>query len=117
MLFLSALQASTNKFNYRAPEIFYFTVPLLLACDNIYYILTVIKLLKGLSQENLRQRQSKNVITLFGQCLCFIIEITISITLYAAQIDFPAFQFTSGLHTAAIFLSSPELMRFYFKGG
>ena len=32
--------------------------------------------LLGISQDSLRKRKKKSVITLFGQCLCFFIEIT-----------------------------------------
>ena len=70
----------------------------------------------GISQDSLRKRKKKSVITLFGQFLCFFIEITTSIMFHAVQIDFPPVMITSGFHTAAIILSSPELMRFYFKG-
>ena len=72
--------------------------------------------LLGLSQDALRQRKRKSVITLFGQCLCFVIEISVSVIFQAAQISFPPIMIFSGFRTAAIFLSSPELIRFYFKG-
>jgi hypothetical protein len=73
----------------------------------------------GLSADTLRKRQKKNVITLFGQCFTFGVEIVMSFTIqFAIYLNFSPFKTISFLGTlvvASYFVASPELKRFYFK--
>ena len=73
----------------------------------------------GLSADTLQKRQKKNVITLFGQCFTFGIEIVISFTIeLSIYMKFSANNITFFLGTlvvASYFVASPELRRFYFK--
>ena len=73
----------------------------------------------GLSADTLRKRQKKNVITLFGQCLSFVIEIVgtfiITFPIQGSINDGPIRIFLAALLVASYFVASPELKRFYFK--
>ena len=69
--------------------------------------------------DTLQKRQKTNVITLFGQCLSFTLEIIVSIiSHFAILVNFSTVDiriFTTALLTASYFVASPELKRFYFK--
>ena len=73
----------------------------------------------GLSKDTLKKRKTKNVITLFGQFLSFVIEtiatIILSVYLSIGFVFPPLHMFIAALLTASFFLSSPELKRFYFN--
>ena len=75
--------------------------------------------LSGLSAENLQKRQRKNVITLSGQGLTFVIEFVMSVVFhFVVQIDFyPSYisQFIQILLVFSHIVTSPELRRFYFN--
>ena len=75
----------------------------------------------GLSKETLERRQRKNVVTLYGQCFSFAIELfaTIFITAmihFNISVGGPGIRaFFSLLLVFSYFLASPELKRFYYK--
>ena len=73
----------------------------------------------GLSKDTLKKRKRQNVITLFGQCLSFFIEIIAAVVVSVFHINDIAIirtqQFFFALLTTTFFLSSPELKRFYFN--
>ena len=69
----------------------------------------------GISQDTLRQRKRKNVTTLFGQCICFVVEILVTIILLVVDVRYGQVVTFTAFHTAALFLTSPELKRYYFN--
>ena len=69
----------------------------------------------GISQDTLRQRKRKNIITLCGQCVCFLVEILVSTILLVVEVRFGQVLIFTAFHTAAFFLASPELKKYYFN--
>ena len=78
----------------------------------------------GISHETLLRRGRRNIITLTGQFLSFVIEFMYSMAIYTLLVENDGYlngvQFLSGtfitaMITLSFFLSSPELRRHYFN--
>ena len=73
----------------------------------------------GLPADTLLKRQKKNVITIFGQCLSFVIEslgtFFISVAIHLNFTTFYVRILGNTFLVASYFVALPELRRFYFK--